>query len=61
MLSREEALKLAKEEATNKAIEAGGDPKSIEIVDIEEIPLAYLPSNALRIKIKAVGDLDKST
>jgi N-methylhydantoinase A/oxoprolinase/acetone carboxylase beta subunit len=58
-MSRSEALRLAKDEAINKAIEAGGDPKSIEIVDIEEIPLAYLPSNALRIKIKAVGDLNK--
>ena len=56
-MSRDEALDLAKDEATQKAVEAGGDPKSIEIVDIEEIPLTYLPSNALRVKIKAVGNL----
>ena len=56
-MSREEALELAKNEAAGKAIEAGGDPNSIEIVDIEEIPLTYLPSNALRVKIKAVGNL----
>jgi len=33
------------------------DLESIEIVDIEEIPLTYLPSNALRVKVKAVGNL----
>jgi hypothetical protein len=26
-------------------------------VNVEEIPLAYLPGNATRIAIKAVGDL----
>ncbi|MDC0035831.1 hydantoinase/oxoprolinase family protein, partial [Chloroflexi bacterium] len=56
-MSREEALELAKKEAAKKAIDAGGDPNSIEIVDIEEIPLTYLPSSALRVKIKAVGEL----
>ena len=56
-MSRDEALDLAKDEAKRKAVEAGGDPKSIEIVDIEEIPLTYLPSNALRVKVKAVGNL----
>ena len=59
-MTREEALNLAKEEATSKAIDAGADPGSVEIMDIEEIPLAYLPSNALRVKVKSVGNLDTS-
>jgi hypothetical protein len=29
----------------------------VQVIDVEEIPLAYLPSNALRIRVKAVGDL----
>ena len=29
-----------------------------EIVDLEEIPLAYLPSNAVRFRVKAVGELE---
>ncbi|MEM0905849.1 MAG: hydantoinase/oxoprolinase family protein [Pseudomonadota bacterium] len=56
-LSRDDALAMAKDEATRKAVEAGADPQSIEIVDIEEVPLAYLPSSATRIRVKAVGDL----
>ena len=30
---------------------------TVEIVEVEEVPLAYLPGNATRIMVKAVGDL----
>ena len=56
-MSREEALNQAKAEAINKAVAAGADPATVEVVDVEEVPLAYLPGNATRIAIKAVGDL----
>jgi len=54
---REAALEQAKHEACERAVEAGADPASIDIVEVEEVPLAYLPSNAIRIRVKAVGDL----
>jgi N-methylhydantoinase A/oxoprolinase/acetone carboxylase beta subunit len=56
-MSREDALAEARAEATAKAISAGADPNTIQIVDVEEVPLAYLPGNATRIRVKAVGDL----
>lgn len=56
-LSRDDALAQAKQEASDKAISAGADQDTITIVDVEEVPLAYLPSNAVRIRVKAVGDL----
>ncbi|GMQ86590.1 MAG: hydantoinase/oxoprolinase family protein [Acidimicrobiia bacterium] len=56
-IGREAALAQAKEEATERAVEAGADPASVDIVEVEEVPLAYLPSNAIRIRVKAVGDL----
>ncbi len=56
-IPREEALAQARQEATDKAIAAGADEQTITIVDVEEVPLAYLPSNAVRIRVKAVGDL----
>ncbi len=56
-LSRDEALAQAKQEATDRAVNAGAAGDSIEIVDVEEVPLAYLPGNATRIMVKAVGDL----
>ena len=57
-MDREKALETAKKEATDRAIEAGASADSIEIVDVEEVPLAYLPGNATRIMVKAVGDLE---
>ena len=57
---REEALESARSEAVDRAIVAGADPATVEVVDIEEVPLAYLPSNAVRIRMKAVGDLELS-
>lgn len=56
-LSRDDALDEAKREARDKAVEAGADPDSVQIVDVEEVPLAYLPSSATRIRVKAAGDL----
>lgn len=56
-MSRDEALAQAKKEATDRAVLAGANAKTIEIVDVEEVPLAYLPGNATRIMVKAVGDL----
>jgi N-methylhydantoinase A/oxoprolinase/acetone carboxylase beta subunit len=47
----------ARQEAVDRAVAAGAHPASVSIVDVEEVPLAYLPGNATRIRIKAVGDL----
>jgi N-methylhydantoinase A/oxoprolinase/acetone carboxylase beta subunit len=54
---RENALESVCQEAVDKATAAGALASSIKIVDVEEVPLAYLPSNAVRIRVKAVGDL----
>ena len=56
-MSRDEALEQAKQEAIDKAVAAGAQADSVEIVEVEEVPLAYLPGNATRIAVKAVGDL----
>ncbi|RMF77688.1 MAG: hydantoinase/oxoprolinase family protein [Chloroflexi bacterium] len=56
-MNRDEALEQAKAEASEKAVAAGADASSVEIVEVEEVPLAYLPGNATRIMVKAVGNL----
>lgn len=56
-MAREAALDDAKSKATEAAVAAGADPSSIEIVDVEDVPLAYLPGNATRVRVKAVGEL----
>ena len=57
-ITRSEAIKDATFNATKKAIEAGAKESSIEVLIVEDIPLAYLPGNALLIKVKVVGDLN---
>jgi N-methylhydantoinase A/oxoprolinase/acetone carboxylase beta subunit len=56
-ISRDAALNDAKERATEAAVAAGARRDSIEIVDVEDVPLAYLPGNATRVRVKAVGEL----
>lgn len=56
-LGREGALALAKDMAIQEAIKAGANPETIEIVEVDDVPLAYLPGNATKIRIKAAGNL----
>jgi N-methylhydantoinase A/oxoprolinase/acetone carboxylase beta subunit len=56
-LSRDQALEQARRLATERAMAAGAQPHTVQVVDIEEIPLTYLPSHAVRIRVKTVGDL----
>ncbi|MBR6529012.1 MAG: hydantoinase/oxoprolinase family protein [Firmicutes bacterium] len=56
-ISREEALEKAKAETINMAVEAGAIRESVEIIEVEDVPLAYYPGNTSRLKIKAAGDL----
>jgi N-methylhydantoinase A/oxoprolinase/acetone carboxylase beta subunit len=58
--ARQDALDSVRQEAIDKATAAGALLSSVQVVDIEEVPLAYLPSNAVRIRVKAVGDLPLS-
>ena len=45
------------DEARERAVAAGADPGTVQIVEMEEIPLAYLTSPAVRIRAKAAGAL----
>ncbi|AYY15123.1 hydantoinase/oxoprolinase family protein [Actinobacteria bacterium YIM 96077] len=54
---RDEVVARAKEEARERAVAAGADPGTVDIIDVDEVPIAYLPGNATRIRVKAVGDL----
>ena len=47
----------AKEEAVELAVRAGAIRETVEIIEVEDIPLAYYPGNTNRVKIKAAGDL----
>ena len=56
-IPREEALENAKQEAIQLAVDAGAVRETVEIIDLEDVPLAYYPGNTNRVKIKAAGEL----
>ena len=41
----------------DKAVAAGAGRASVEVVEIDEVPLTYLPSNAVLVRAKAAADL----
>lgn len=48
----------ARAEAERRAIQAGAIPASVRVVEEEEIPLAYIPGDNARLRVKCVGDID---
>ena len=52
----EEALERASSIARNRAIAAGADSENLRVVDVEDLPLAYLPGDARRVRVKVVGE-----
>lgn len=56
-LGREKAIESAIEAAKERAVVAGADLDTTEVIDIEELPLAYMPGGAVRLRVKVAGDL----
>jgi len=54
---RVESLKDAQNKAVKQAVLAGALEDTIELVEVEETPLAYHPENATRLKVKVVGKM----
>ena len=54
---RAEAIADCSAGAVERAVAAGADPATVEVVDVEEVPLTYVPSNATLVRVKAVGNL----
>jgi N-methylhydantoinase A/oxoprolinase/acetone carboxylase beta subunit len=56
-ISREQAIEAAQNEAENRAVAAGAVRGSLKLVEMEDIPLSYLPGDARRVRIRMVGDI----
>ncbi len=56
-LSRDRALAEAQRLAEARATRAGADPTTLAVVEVEDLPLAYLPGNSLRVRLRVVGDI----
>ncbi|KZT20834.1 hypothetical protein NEOLEDRAFT_815352 [Neolentinus lepideus HHB14362 ss-1] len=51
-----EAVEKAKAMAIQRAVEAGADESTVEVAEVDAIPLQYV-ANQVRIIVKAIGDL----
>jgi len=56
-LPRDEAIARARQAAEDKAVAAGADRSTLAVVEVEDLPLAYLPGNSLRTRVRVVGDI----
>jgi N-methylhydantoinase A/oxoprolinase/acetone carboxylase beta subunit len=56
-LTRADALARARRLAEDKAVASGADRRTLAVVEVEDLPLAYLPGNSLRTRVRVVGDI----
>ncbi len=56
-LTRDQAITAARGEAESRAAAAGATPDSLKMVELEDIPLSYLPGDARRVRVRIVGDI----
>jgi N-methylhydantoinase A/oxoprolinase/acetone carboxylase beta subunit len=56
-IPRETTLNQLRRQAGNRVVAGGGDPETVEVVEVDEVFLSYLPGRSAQVRIKAVGDL----
>jgi len=54
---REDIIAEFKAEAGERAVAAGAVRETLELIDLDETPLAYLPGNNMRIRVRVAGEL----
>ena len=46
-------------EARSRVMAAGGDPDTVDVVEVEEVFLSYLPGRTAQVRVRAVADLGR--
>lgn len=54
---RDDVLADLRRQAEGRVVSAGGDPATVEVVEVDEVMLSYMPGHAAQVRVKAVGDL----
>jgi N-methylhydantoinase A/oxoprolinase/acetone carboxylase beta subunit len=57
-ISRDEALATAEAEAQAAAVASGASRESLKTLEVEDIPIAYLPGGARRVRVRVIGDIE---
>jgi hypothetical protein len=55
--SREAEIAKVRADAEDKAVRAGANRATLALIDMEDVPVAYLSGNSTRIRVRVVGDL----
>jgi hypothetical protein len=55
-VGRERAIEAATVLAQERAVEAGAAERSLNVVEIEDLPISYLPGDARRVRVRVVGE-----
>ena len=56
-MTRVEAIAAAQGIANDRAVAAGAARNSLSTIESEDMPLAYLPGNSVRVRVRVVGDV----
>jgi N-methylhydantoinase A/oxoprolinase/acetone carboxylase beta subunit len=56
-MTRDEAIASARSVAEDRAAAAGADRATLSMIETEDIPIAYLPGNARRVRVRCVGEV----
>lgn len=56
-LTRDAALAAALEKAVENAVKSGADRSTVKTIEMEDLPIAYLPGHAIRARVRVVGDI----
>jgi len=56
-MSRDDAIAAAEAQAIDRAVASGADRATVTTIDVEDMPIAYLPGNALRVRVRVAGEL----
>jgi len=54
---RADAIEQMRVDVTARVVAAGGDAATVQIVEVDEVFLSYLPGRAAQLRVRAVGDL----
>jgi len=56
-LTREQAIAEATQLAQQRTVDAGAAAESLQTVEVEDLPIAYLPGDSRRVRVRMVGDI----
>jgi N-methylhydantoinase A/oxoprolinase/acetone carboxylase beta subunit len=55
-MGRAASIEAATELAKKRTVLAGADSETLSVVEVEDLPLSYVPGDALRVRVRVVGD-----